>query len=225
MKVEKGKWYFGFLCKECGAKIFSLDDPTQGKPTLPLFIGKGQFSIPCRTCGADEMIYETSDIASLQADKDEEASPALPRRTPSGHGRQKLANRCPKAKATFGPRFIEGRPECAVIIARCSATWSYVEAETALLLATILKINTKPALAMFLAMQNSRTQIDVLTAAAETVLSEDDKKLFHAIMKIRKTMESARNDLIHGIFGGSLMVKDGILWTTQKDYTRHTATV
>jgi hypothetical protein len=22
MKVERGKWYFGFICKECGAKIF-----------------------------------------------------------------------------------------------------------------------------------------------------------------------------------------------------------
>jgi hypothetical protein len=224
MKVEKGKWYYGFKCTECGAKIFSLENPSQAQEDCPI-IGAGKFSVPCRSCGADRILYGTADLVPIQADQDEAASPALPRRAPSGRGRQKLSNRYPKASATFGPRFIEDRPECAVIIARCSATWSYVETETALLLATILKINTEPALAMFLAMQNSRTQIDVLTAAAETVLSDDDKQLFYALMKVRKTYENARNDLVHGIFGGSLLVKEGILWTAQKDHTRHTATV
>ncbi|GGI19173.1 hypothetical protein GCM10010987_02980 [Bradyrhizobium guangdongense] len=103
--------------------------------------------------------------------------------------------------------------------------WSYVENETALLLAKILKINTEPALAMFLAMQSSRVQIDVLTAAARTALSADDFKLFQAIMNIRRTMEGARNHLVHGLIGGSTVVKDGVLWTDQKDYVRHTATV
>jgi hypothetical protein len=224
MSVEKDEWYFGFICTECGAKIFSLENPTQTQEKPPI-TGKGQFSAPCRSCNTDEILYKTGDMIAVQAEKDEAAGPALERRTPSGHGRQKLSNRYPAAKPTFGPRFIEDRPECAVILARCSANWSYVETETALLLATILKIDTEPALAMFLAMQNSRTQIDVLSAAAESVLSEDDQKLFHAIMRVRKSYESARNDLVHGIFGGSLLVKDGILSTAQKDYTRHTATV
>jgi len=224
-KIEKGKWYFGFICKECGAKIFSLDDPTQGSAKPPIAIGAGKFSVPCRTCGNDKLIYETSDLVPVQADSDQEASPALPRKTPSGKARQKLSNRYPKAKATFGLRFIEDRPECAVIFARCVVNWSYIENQTALLLATILKINTEPALAMFLAMQSSRTQIDVLTAAAQTALSPDDFTLFQAIMNIRRTMEGARNHLVHGIIGGSLLVKNGILWTDQKDYTRHTATV
>jgi hypothetical protein len=171
------------------------------------------------------MIYDTADLIPLQADADEAASPAFARRTPSGSGRQKLANRYPKAKATFGTRFIEDRPECAVIIARCSATWSYIEAETALLLATILKINTEPALAMFLAMQSTRVQIEVISAAAEAVLSTDDFKLFRAIMNVRKGFETDRNHLIHGIFGGSLSVKNGVLWIEQKNYTRHTTTV
>jgi hypothetical protein len=224
-KVEKGKWYFGFICKECGAKIFSLDDPTQGSAKPPIAIGAGKFSVPCRTCGIDELIYETSDLVPVQAESNQEGSPALPRKTPSGKARQKLSNRYPKAKATFGLSFIEDRPECAVIFARCVVNWSYIENQTALLLATILKINTEPALAMFLVMQSSRTQIDVLTAAAQTALSPDDFTLFQAIMNIRRTMEGARNHLVHGIIGGSLLVKNGILWTDQKDYTRHTAIV
>lgn len=224
-KVERGKWYFGFLCKHCNAKIFSLDDPTNGNAKPPIAVGNGKFSVPCRTCSTDEIIYETSDLIPLQADQDEEASPALPRRKPSGHGRQKLSNRYPKAKPTFGTRFIEDRPECAVIIARCSSTWSYVEQETALLLARILKINTEPALAMFLAMQSTRTQIEVLTAAARSALTPEDFTLFQAIMNLRKGMEAERNHLIHGLIGGSLLVQNGILWVDQKDYARHTATV
>jgi hypothetical protein len=224
MKVEKHKWYLGFICKECGAKIFSLENPTN-VTSGPIAVGTGKFSIPCRTCGTDEMIYETADLVPLQADKDEAGSPALPRRKPSGKARQKLSNRYPKAKPTFGPRFIEDRPECAVIFARCIVNWSFVENETALLLAKILRINTEPALAMFLAMQSSRIQIDVLTAAAKTALSDDDFRLFQAIMNIRRTMEGARNHLVHGIIGGSIAVKDGILWTDPKDYARHTATV
>lgn len=226
MKVEKGKWYWGFICKECGAKIFALENTQQITTTTePIAIGKGTFSMPCRACRSDEIIFDTADLIPIQADNDETGSPALPRRQPSGSGRQKLANRYPKAKATFGPRFLEDRPECATIIARCSATWSYIEVETALLLATILKINTEPALAMFLAMQSTRTQIDVISAAAEAVLSENDFKLFVATMNVRKGLETDRNNLIHGIFGGSLLVENGILWIEQKNFTRHTATV
>ncbi|WP_128964643.1 hypothetical protein [Bradyrhizobium guangdongense] len=225
MKIEKGRWYFGFICPHCGANIYSLDDPTQGGTKGPVAIGEAKFSVPCRSCETDEILFGTHELVPLQAHEDLLGSPALPRRKPSGKARQKLSNRYPKAKATFGIRFIEDQPECAVIFARCVVKWSYVENETALLLAKILKINTEPALAMFLAMQSSRVQIDVLTAAARTALSADDFKLFQAIMNIRRTMEGARNHLVHGLIGGSTVVKDGVLWTDQKDYVRHTATV
>lgn len=181
--------------------------------------------MPCRKCGTDEIFYETSELVSLQADADEGADPLFPRRKPSGKARQKLSNRYPKAKATFGLRFIEDRPECAVIFARCVTNWSYVEQQTALLLAKILKINTEPAVAMFLAMQSTRIQIDVLTAAARTALSSDDFLLFQAIMNLRRTMEAARNHLVHGLIGGSIVVENGIIWTDQKDLARHTASV
>jgi len=100
---------------------------------------------PVASAAPDEIIYGTSDLVPLQTDENEGADLPFPRREPSGRGRQKLSNRYPKAKATFGLRFIEDRPECAIIIARCVANWSYVENQTALLLAKILKINTEPS--------------------------------------------------------------------------------
>jgi hypothetical protein len=223
--VQAGWRYFGFICPHCGTKIYVFDDPTNGTAIEPLATGPGKFSTSCRTCKIDQIIFESSSVIKLQADKTENTSRALPRAKPSGGRRQKLRNRYADAKATFGPNAIEQRPECAVIFSRCIATWSYIEEETALLLAVILKINTEPALAMFIAMQNTRTQIDVLSAAAKAVLNERDIELFQAIINIRKSFERDRNCLVHGLIGGSDLVVNGILWSDQKDQARHTATV
>jgi hypothetical protein len=224
LNLQKGKWYFGFVCKVCGEKIFCLEN-VHNVTSGPIAVGAGKFSAPCRSCNTDANIYDAGELIPIQADKDGTDSPALARRKPSGKARQKLSNRYPKAKPTFGVRSIEGKPECAVIFSRCVVNWSYVENQTALLLARILKINTEPALAMFIAMQSSRTQVEVLTAAAKTVLDPNDFKLFQAIMNIRRVMEGARNHLVHGLIGDSLLVKDGVLWTDRKDFARHTATV
>jgi hypothetical protein len=92
MKVEKGKWYFGFICKECSGKIFSLENPKQITATHPpIAVGDGKISVPCRTCKKDEIIYEPRELIPVQADDAQDASPALARRKPSGHGRQKLS--------------------------------------------------------------------------------------------------------------------------------------
>ena len=161
----------------------------------------------------------------MQSDGDGPPPTALPRRKPSNGSRKPLFQEYPKAKPSFGPRFLEDRPECAVIVARCVSLWSYIETELALLLASILKINTEQALAVFLAIQNSRTQQSVLRAAAEVGLSEPNYELLGAILNITASIEKERNDLVHGLFGGSMLVKDGILWMEQKHNTAHTAKV
>jgi hypothetical protein len=173
----------------------------------------------------DEIIFETIDLIPLQADADRPAWPLITRRKPSNRPRQPVATRYPGAKPTFGPGFLEDRPECATIIARCVSVWSYIENELALLLASVLKINTEPAVAMFLAIQSGRTQMDVLQAAAKVVLNESDYELFGAIMNIKAVFEKERNDLVHGLYGSSMLVKEGILWIEQKHLTNHTALV
>lgn len=224
IKTEKGKWYFGFICKDCGEKILPLENHEQIQEGRPV-IGKGEFSVACYSCKKDEIIYKTSDLVPLQADKDCDPQVGFPRREPSNQPRQPLWKQYPKAKPTFGTSFLEERPECAVIIARCISGWSYIEHETALLLATILKINTEPAVAMFLAVSNSRTQVDMLNAVAETVLEEHDLELYGAVMNVRRLYERDRNALAHGIYGTSQLVENGIIWTEKSDYAEHTAKV
>lgn len=222
--IVRGKWYLGFTCTNCGANIYSLDDPSAGQNTRPI-VGEGKFSVPCFTCEKDELIYGTADLHPILADKDIALSKAMPRRKPSNRPRQPATSRYKGAKPTFGLNFLEERPECAVIIARCIATWSYIETELALLLASILKINNEAALAMFLAIKSSPTQRDALGAAAQVVLPPGDHELFLALMNLKKQYENDRNDLAHGLFGGSAVVKEGILWMEQKYLGAHTATV
>ena len=222
-KVQKGKWYFGFICSNCKGNIYSLEN-THKLNESPIK-GNGKFSVPCFNCNTDEIIYSTSDIKIIKAKKNINFSNALPRKKPSNRPKQPIKTRYSKAKPTFGTSFLEERPECAVIIARCISIWSYIDNDFALLLAAILGINTQPALAMFLAIQNSRTQIDVLNAAAEVSLSESDYELMSAILNIRSAYEKERNSLVHGLYGWSNIVKNGILWMEQKYSVRHTATV
>lgn len=223
-QVKKGKWYLGFVCRNCSAKIYSLDDPSQGQTLQPI-VGKGKFSVACPSCMTDELMFHTSDLKPLIADQDSAPSRAITRHRPSNGARQPITTCYPKAKPSYGPLMIEQRPECAVIIARCVSTFSYVENELALLLATILKVNTPAAVAMFLAIQNSRTQIDVLRAAAEELLTITDLELLNAILNLRNGMEKERNDLVHGLFGSSIAVTNGILWIEAKHSTQHTARV
>src|SRR5262249_12946632 len=197
--IEKDQWYFGFICASCSEPIYVLDDPANGAGTITCS-GEGHVSVPCPACGIDEVLYRPADVKSLQADKDIILGQANPRRKPSNCPRQPL-KKYRKAKATLGPRFLEERPECAIIIARCIATWSYIETELALLLAAILKIEYAPALAIFTTLRNSRSQTEIITVAAAAALSANDLRLFGAIMNLKSQYESDRNDLAHGLFG------------------------
>jgi hypothetical protein len=221
--TEKGRWYLGFTCTECGANIYSVFDPANGQNARPV-IGNGKFSVFCRACGADPLIYGTADFHPMQADRDIPGE-APPRKTPSNKARQELANKYKGASATFGPLMLERRPECAIIIARAISTWSYLETRLALLLTDFLKIETKQGLAVFLSIQSGRTQFDVLNAAAEVVLNPRDLEVFRALMNIKTAYEKARNDLVHGLFGYSPAVKDGVVWTAQKNLTSQTSSV
>lgn len=217
---QKGKHYLGFMCTKCEAPIYALDDKFPDKP-IPNMAGEGIISVPCFSCKTDAIYFKASEFKKLQAAADGPPNPARPRVKPSNRPRQPMLSRYRDAHLTSGTRFIEDRPDCAVIIARCIATWSYIESALALLLASLLKINTAPAVAMFLAIQNSRTQADVLQAVAQTVLEQNDLQLFSALMNIKSSLEKERNDLVHGQFGGSVEVERGLLWVAPRHAATH----
>src|SRR5574341_660825 len=216
--VVKGAWYVIVPCRSCGQPIYLLDDPHAGAD-LHRFVGGGFVSAPCQRCGVDER-YATHEITSIQAQEDIDWGRS-PRVEPSNMPRQPLTKRYPKVKPTFGPGFLEDRPQAAALVARCIALWTEVEAEEARLLATMLRANTEPAVALFLALQSSRVQYAVLDAVAKVVLNGSDYDLFSALMKYRESVEKERNALAHGRFGGAPEIKEGVLWIDAIDLSEH----
>jgi hypothetical protein len=93
------------------------------------------------------------------------------------------------------------RPELASVIARCLATWSQVEVELSLTLAAILDSRTDAGVAIYLSIRASSAQRDALRSAALTSLVGDQLRAFNAVMSLRQSLVSDRNDLAHGIFG------------------------
>jgi len=220
--IKKGDWYIGVKCHECGKPILVLEDAAQGQYP-PDFTGEGKLSIPCRSCEGDD-VYEGSEVTNFRATfssrsfRDE-------RPEPSGSPRQPLLPKHGKARVTFGIGALEQRPDAAKIIARCIAYWTAVESNTANLLATILKANSEPAVAVYLSLQNNRAKRDVMFAAAEATLTPPDLRLFQAVMAYREAIEKERNALAHGVFGISNTIKTGVVWVDTATDARHRALV
>lgn len=122
------------------------------------------------------------------------------------------------AETLFLTNALERRPELAVLIAQCIATWSEVEAQMALLLSAIMKAHERPAAAVFLSIRNARAQREAMVAAAESELDGRELEMFRAIMIVYQALEAQRSDLAHGIFAISDDLPDSIVWMHAKDY-------
>jgi hypothetical protein len=214
--IKKGNWYHGVQCHLCKQPILLFDDNTKGSKKLTM-VGDSKLSIPCAQCGADEL-YVGSEMKQFMAARNIR-SYREKRPVPTGSPRQPLLPKYKNAKVSFGIGAVEQRPEAAVIIARCIAYWTYVEAETARLLSTILKANTAPAVAVYLSLQNARAKTDAMNAAASTTLDANDLELYRAIIAYKSSVEKERNALAHGIIGITEQIKDGIVWTDTTKYT------
>jgi hypothetical protein len=104
------------------------------------------------------------------------------------------------------------RPELASVIARCLATWSQVEVELSLTLAAILDSRTDAGVAVYLSIRASSAQRDALCSAALTSLVGDELRAFNAVMSLRQSLVSDRNDLAHGIFGVMPDYPKSLIW-------------
>jgi hypothetical protein len=135
--------------------------------------------------------------------------------------RQPIAKVLPKHQiktVIMGSQAIGHRPELETVICACMMTWPSIEAEMALALGAILRVENAPALALFQALRRSRAQREAISEAAAVVLHETDMELLKAILNVHKAIETERNALAHGHFGICPQLPDGILWQASTDY-------
>jgi hypothetical protein len=121
-------------------------------------------------------------------------------------------------KLVFGPAHIQRKPSIAAAVGRCIMLWSYVEWQMAMLLAAVMKADSEASIAIFLTLRNARVQRDVLIAAADMTLSEDNRETFDAIMLLYGGLQAQRADIAHGIFGHVEVDNDAIIpWIETKN--------
>jgi hypothetical protein len=82
----------------------------------------------------------------------------------------------------------------------------------ALILSAVMKSDSDAAMAVFLSIRNSRVQREALAAAAQVTLVGRDLEIFSAISNVFQSLESQRNDLIHGAYALSDDLPDALLW-------------
>lgn len=135
--------------------------------------------------------------------------------------RQPFSTKGPDIGFALGPGFLEQRPAATALIGECIALWTEVELQAAVLLAAMLGANTQPAAAMYFTLANERAKREAMAAIADSVLSDEDRTLFHAWARLKKSIEKERNDLAHGLFGISEIEPEGVIWISTQHRIRN----
>ncbi|NVP54439.1 hypothetical protein [Mycoplana rhizolycopersici] len=216
LTVKKGDHFYGVECNECGKWIALFPDNSKGRTPVTIS-GEGLISTPC-ACGYDGD-YSAEQMKPFKANFTR-TSFREQRVKASGGERKPFLPSYKGAKVTLGPEMLERRPAAAQIVARSIAAWTYLEIATAEILALLLKADTDAAAAVYLSLQNARARQDVLKAAANSTLSNDDLLLLNALLAIKSGLEKSRNALAHGVFGICVKIPDGIVWCETTDFIK-----
>jgi hypothetical protein len=116
----------------------------------------------------------------------------------------------------IGPMVVERRPEHVALIGRCMTHWPDVMHQLALLSGLLLGVNSEAAVAVFATIKTERGRRDAIMAAAEHTLDPQKLELLGAILMAVRSIEKERDNLAHGCYGVSDVIKDGILWIDSK---------
>jgi hypothetical protein len=137
--------------------------------------------------------------------------------------RQPLNRVLPPAKLSsllFGIESCTSRPGLTAIIGECLTLWTYVEAEVATVLGTLLKAENAATLAVFQVLRRSSSQYEAISEAAKHTIHEKNVELLGAVLNVHKATETERNALAHGHFGACDALPNAILWMHTNDIVK-----
>lgn len=124
---------------------------------------------------------------------------------------QPLSSKKPKASVYFDAGTITGRPDLSGLVMNMINCWSYTESQFARILSHMLKTDFRIAVSMYELLFSSGAREAALLAAADHALSDEDKQLLQAILKVIKPSRNRRNDFSHHLWGHSPDVPDALL--------------
>lgn len=128
--------------------------------------------------------------------------------------RQPFLPKYKDAPTAMGAKQIEKMPKVAELVGRITINWSGVDLQLSLALGSLLGVENRAAVAVFLSLRNHRAQRDALRAAASNSLSGEIRDIFETILNIHEELDKQRNDVVHGVWGQSNATPDGIIWSS-----------
>jgi len=121
---------------------------------------------------------------------------------------------------TFGPESLGLRPELAPYVATTIGIWSYSETVYASILTNLMQADFRIVHEMFYALKSADARRQVLQAAAEETLKDQDLIIFNAVRKCTNASRSRRNDFAHWLWGTSDALPDALLLVSPKYLTK-----
>jgi hypothetical protein len=127
----------------------------------------------------------------------------------------------PRTDLVIGNAAAGKRPQVEAAIMQCIMTWQHLEAHISTCLAFLLKTDNAAALAVFHSLRRASAQYKTLIEAASVTLGRRNKTLLEAFIDVTKSTEKHRNALVHGHYGHTDDIRDGILWMNTNDYVHY----
>lgn len=115
-------------------------------------------------------------------------------------------------------RFVDENERLAKLIGQCASTATALEVQFALCMGSLLGIENAASVAVFATLRNAKARRDALLAAAVHSLPESDLELFRALIAVYERLDSARNDIVHGMWGEVTGEDDFVLWCSSQNY-------
>ncbi|WP_172961067.1 hypothetical protein [Oceaniglobus roseus] len=132
--------------------------------------------------------------------------------------RQPIPKQYHDAPKTLGTKAPAGS-RLASLIGQCAANSAESEVHMGLCLGSMLGVENAASVAVFTSIQNSRARREIVFAAAEASLGEDDLNVLRIIIDIYNRLDGVRTDIVHGIWGSISTVPDQVVWTSVKQYS------
>lgn len=136
--------------------------------------------------------------------------------------RQPLGKIIPLSKRPtvyFGAHWTSARPREMAIVGHIIATWSYVEAEMAIVLGYLLKAeaNNAAVLAVFRVIRQAGKEAEAMIAASNAHLEPREQELMQALLDLNRSFGKERNALAHGCLGVCTEIEDGLAYLPDDD--------
>lgn len=109
-------------------------------------------------------------------------------------------------------------PDIAILATKVVAAAATVDGAFARMFVQLLHAEPRAAASMYLSVQADTTREAMLTAAAEAVLTTDEKELFIALRAVARSSLKLRHKVAHWVWGWSPDVPDALLICDPKEY-------